>query len=205
MADVLILNASPRAPKSNSKRYAQLFAEQCPLSSETCNVTRNNHLELCEKLNACSQVLLVFPLYADAIPVTLLNFFKTLEQHPPKQKPTVSVLINCGFLEPHQNDVAVDMVKLFCKQNHYPFGSVLQLASGEAILDTPFRWIARRAIGKLARAVTKGKHRTIRAAMPIPKSWFIRASTQYWTQYGQRNHVSPEEMRTMSIEGRELE
>ena len=203
MADVLILNASPRAPKSNSKRYAQRFAEQCSLSSETCNVTWNNHLEQCEMLGSCSQVLLVFPLYADAIPVTLLDFFKTLEQHPPKQKPTVSVLINCGFLEPHQNDVAVDMVKLFCKQNHYPFGSALQLASGEAILDTPFKRTARRAIGKLARAVAKGKHRTIRAAMPLPKSLFIRASTRYWTQYGQRNQVSPEEMRTMSIEGRE--
>ena len=203
MADVLILNASPRAPKSNSKRYAQLFAEQCSLSSETCNVTRNNHLELCEKLGSCSQVLLVFPLYADAIPVTLLDFFKTLEQNPPKQKPTVSVLINCGFLEPHQNDVAVDMVKLFCKQNHYPFGSALHLASGEAILDTPFKGTARRAIGKLARAVAKEKHCTIRAAMPLPKSLFIRASTRYWTQYGQRNQVSPEEMRTMSIEGRE--
>lgn len=203
MADVLILNASPRAPKSNSKRYAQLFTEQCSLSSETCQVTRSNHLELCEMLGSCSQVLLVFPLYVDAIPVTLLNFFQTLEQHPPKQKPTVSVLINCGFLEPHQNDVAVDMVKLFCKQNHYPFGSALQLASGEAILDTPFKGTARRAIGKLARAMARGKHRTIRAAMPLPKSLFIRASTRYWIQYGQRSHVSPEAMRTLSIEGQE--
>lgn len=51
----------------------------------------------------------------------------------------MSVLINCGFLECRQNDVAVEMVRLFCRQNGYRFGSVLKIGSGEAIWDTPFR------------------------------------------------------------------
>lgn len=201
MAELLILNGSPRAAKSNSKRYAQLFAQRCPLSSESCAISRTNHLELCGKLAECSQVLLVFPLYADGIPVTLLNFLKTLEEHPPQHKPTISVLINCGFLEAHQNDTAVAMVELFCRQNGYPFGSVLKIGSGEAILDTPFRSVAHRAVAKLARAVARGERRVFAASMPLPRSWFIRASTRYWTGYGQRFHVTPEEMRTMSIEG----
>ena len=66
MAGLLILNGSPRAPRSNSKRCAAL----------------------CEKMNEVSDVLLVFPLYADGLPVTLLDFLKTLETCPPERKPS---------------------------------------------------------------------------------------------------------------------
>ena len=52
-------------------------------------------------------MLLVFPLYADGIPATLLNFLKSLENNLPDKKPVISVIINCGFLEYTQNDLAV--------------------------------------------------------------------------------------------------
>lgn len=83
--------------------------------------------------------LFVFPLYADSIPVTLLNFLKTMEVNPPQKRPVISVVINCGFMEPQQNDIAIKMLQLYCKKNNYPFGSVLKIGSGEAILNTPFR------------------------------------------------------------------
>lgn len=115
MAGILILNGSPRAPRSNSKRYAALFMNRCKVQCEYQNITRTNHAALCEKMNEVSDVLLVFPLYADGLPVTLLDFLKTLETCPPERKPVISVLINCGFFEHHQNDIAVRMVELFCR------------------------------------------------------------------------------------------
>lgn len=114
MGSVMLINASPRAPRSNSRRYAELFIRAWPGESACFALTKSNHPELCGELEHYSDLLLVFPLYADGIPVTLLNFLKTLEEHPPRHRPTVSVLINCGFLEPGQNDVAVQMVELFC-------------------------------------------------------------------------------------------
>ena len=136
------------------------------------------------------------------IPVTLLNFLKTLEEHPPRHRPTVSVLINCGFLEPGQNDVAVQMVELFCGQNGYPFGSVLKIGGGEAILDSPFRGLVRRKLRKLAGAISAGRHRSLQVTMPLPKRLFLRASTAYWTDMGGRGGVTREQMATMEIEGR---
>ena len=68
----------------------------------------------------------------------------------------MSVLINCGFLEPQQNEMAVEMMRLFCRQNHYPFGSVLKIGSGEAILDSPFRFLAVRKIRRFADSIAKG-------------------------------------------------
>ena len=200
MGSVIILNGSPRAPKSNSKRYAELFVKSCECKTEYYNITKNNHEELCGKLGDFSDVLLVFPLYADGIPVTLLNFLKNLEKNPPLQKPTISVLINCGFFEYRQNDTAVNMIELFCKQNGYRMGSVLKIGSGEAILDTPFKVFVTRKIKKLAASVSNEKYCTQHATMPITKGMFLKASTAYWTNYGKKNGITKEMMETMKIE-----
>ena len=202
MGSVMLINASPRAPRSNSRRYAELFVQAWPGESACFALTKSNHPELCGELEHYSDLLLVFPLYADGIPVTLLNFLKTLEEHPPRHRPTVSVLINCGFLEPGQNDVAVQMVELFCGQNGYPFGSVLKIGGGEAVLDTPFRGLVRRKLRKLAGAISAGRHRSLQVTMPLPKRLFLRASTAYWTDMGGRGGVTREQMATMEIEGR---
>lgn len=201
MAGILILNGSPRAPRSNSKRYAALFMNRCKMQCEYQNITRTNHAALCEKMNEVSDVLLVFPLYADGLPVTLLDFLKTLETCPPERKPVISVLINCGFFEHHQNDIAVRMVELFCRQNGYRFGSVLKIASGEAILDTPFCGLVKRKLGQLAAAIVQGKARVLHVSMPLTRGMFVRASTRYWVNYGKKNGVSREQMAVMEIEG----
>lgn len=202
MAGILILNGSPRAPRSNSKRYAALFMNRCKMQCEYQNITRTNHAALCEKMNEVSDVLLVFPLYADGLPVTLLDFLKTLETCPPERKPVISVLINCGFFEYHQNDIAVRMVELFCRQNGYRFGSVLKIASGEAILDTPFCGLVKRKLGQLAAAIVQGKARVLHVSMPLTRGMFVRASTRYWVSYGKKNGVSREQMAAMEIEGK---
>ena len=201
MAGILILNGSPRAPRSNSKRYAALFMNRCKVQCEYQNITKSNHAELCEKMNEVSDVLLVFPLYADGLPVTLLDFLKTLETCPPERKPVISVLINCGFFEHHQNDIAVRMVELFCRQNEYRFGSVLKIASGEAILDTPFCGLVKRKLEQLAAAIVQGKARVLHVSMPLTRGMFVRASTRYWVSYGKKNGVSWEQMAVMEIEG----
>ena len=201
MAGILILNGSPRAPRSNSKRYAALFMNRCKVQCEYQNITKSNHAELCEKMNEVSDVLLVFPLYADGLPVTLLDFLKTLETCPPERKPVISMLINCGFFEYHQNDIAVRMVELFCRQNGYRFGSVLKIASGEAILDTPFCGLVKRKLEQLAAAIVQGKARVLHVSMSLTRGMFVRASTRYWVSYGKKNGVSREQMAVMEIEG----
>lgn len=112
MGKIMIINGSPRAPKSNSKEYAELFMKHCRIPTEYVSITNQNHLELCREMENYTEVLLVFPLYVDGIPVTLMNFLKTLEENLPKQKPGISVLINCGFMEPEQNNVAVKMANI---------------------------------------------------------------------------------------------
>lgn len=196
----MVINASPRAPKSNSKQYAQLFSKYCRSDTEYCEVKKDNHLTLCQLIGNCTDIVFVFPLYADSIPVTLLNFLKTLEENAPLKKPTISVVINCGFIEPYQNDIAIKMLQLFAKENGYPFGSVFKIGGGEAILGTPFRIFVKAKMKKYAVSIEKQKYNTFQVTMPISKKMFIKASTTYWENYGKKNGVSREEMEIMQIE-----
>lgn len=201
MGKILIINGSPRAPKSNSKRYAEIFIRHCPAETAYRNLTRKNHQELCSEMDRYIDVLFVFPLYADALPAGFLSFLKSLEANPPTRKPVISILINCGFLEHEQNAVAIRMMKLFCRRNGYMTGSILMLGSGEAILDTPFKYIATRNICRLARCMTSGNHRTFSATMPLSKGLFRLAADIYWTLYGKRFGTTKKQMQTMEIEG----
>ena len=200
MADLVIVNGSPRAPRSNSKRYAELFLSHWRDGAEYFDLIRSDPREICARLERASDVLLVFPLYVDAIPLPVLNFLNVLENAQLQNRPVLSVLINCGFLEPSQNDTAVEMVRLFCKQAGFPFGSVLKIGGGEAILNTPFRFLAAGAIRRLAAAVARGEKRTFTVTMPLTKRLFIAASTRYWVDYGKRNGVTREQMASMDIE-----
>ena len=200
MGSIIILNGSPRAPKSNSKSYSTIFSENCKCKTEYYNISKTNHIELCKKLECFSDALFVFPLYIDSIPVTLLNFLKTLEKNPPESKPVISTLVNCGFLEYTQNDVAISMMKLFCLENGYRFGSVLRIGSGEAILQSPFNVLVKRKIKKLAASIACAKYRTLQTTMPLSPKMFIKGSDIYWTKYGKKNGITKKMMETMNIE-----
>lgn len=175
MGKIMIINGSPRAPRSNSQKYAKIFQAKSPMPTEYFTITKNNHLELCKKMNDFTHVLLVFPLYADSIPVTLLNFLKTLEINSPSQKPKFCIMINCGFIEPNQNDIAVKMIQFFCQSQGYSFGSVLRIGSGEAILTTPFQKLVEWKIKKFSLAITKEKNVSIESNNAFAKKSFCKS------------------------------
>lgn len=200
MGKVMILNGSPRATKSNSKKYSEIFMKYSRLQCDYFNITKSNHLKLIAEMENYSDVIIVFPLYADSLPVGLLNFLKNLENNLPAQRPVISILINCGFLEYEQNSVAVSMIRYFCRRNNFPIGSALMLGSGEAIIETPFRYIAVRAIKRLSESVNKGNYKDITATMPLPKWLFKMAARSYWISYGKKFGVSEKEMQRLEIE-----
>ena len=197
----MIINASPRAPKSNSKQYANLFAKYCRLDTEYYEVKKSNHLTLCQMIENYSDIVFVFPLYVDSVPVTLLNFLKAMEDNALLKKPTISVVINCGFIEPYQNDIAVKMLQLFARKNGYPYGSTFKIGSGEAILTTPFRIFLKERMKRFAVSIERQRYNDFQVTMPISKKMFIKASTAYWENYGKKNGISKEKMEIMEIEG----
>ena len=204
--EVLIVNASPRAPISHSKEYGRLLGE-CLCKTE--NVCVQHTIALREKqveesvvrTQTADHVVLVFPLYVDSVPVTVLSLFSKLAQiYAEKQAPFVMhVVINCGFLESYQNNTAVSIVRLFCKRQGISFGSVLRIGSGEAILGTPFQKRVEAALNKLAQSIISGEAQTYSVQMPLPKWLFIRASNRFWLKRGQKNGLTRAQMEAEEV------
>ena len=67
------MNGSPRAPRSNSKLYSGLFRHYARNHTDYRDITRTNHSELCRAMGQHTDTLLVFPLYADSLPVGVLD------------------------------------------------------------------------------------------------------------------------------------
>lgn len=201
MDRLLILNASPRAPRSNSRIYASLLERYCLRRFLVDNRVLNtvNHRSLCRRIDRIHHLVLVFPLYIDTIPVTLLDFLKALERHRLHYKPTIHMIINCHFLESEQNSIAVRTIKFFCSSNGFPFGSALCIGSGETIMKTPFRYLVRYKIKAFATAILRSKAQELRVSTPLSKSLFIRASSRYWLKLGKEHGNTRNAMERMDI------
>lgn len=200
MAKLVVINGSPRAAKSNSKAYATIFKKYYKEDIVEFNISKNNHLEICRSIEDCENILFVFPLYADGLPVTLLNFLKEFEAYKIDNPIKIHFIVNCGFLEYQQNTIAIKMIKLFCKQKGLQMGSYLSIGSGEAILKTPFAFLVKFKIKQLVKAIEGGKDKALFVKMPLSKKFFIKASTQYWIGLAKANGVTKEQMATMEIE-----
>lgn len=200
MENLIIINASPRAPQSNSKEYSEIFIKYSKLETKYFELNKRNQNELIYKMENFSQALFVFPLYVDCLPASFLDFLKILEKSSTEHKPIISVLINCGFIEVYQNDIAVEIVRLFCNQTGYKFGSVLKIGSGEAILGTPFKKLVDRKIKQLANSIYTKQYKTLDVSMILPKKIYLKKSTEYWIKYGQKYNILKQEMETMKIE-----
>ncbi len=180
MAGMLIVNASPRAKFSNSKKYIEIFKSFYSGDVFEYNANTKDPKKALNVIGQSTDMLLVFGLYVDSLPQPLLSWLIELENLTLSRKPVVHVIVNCGFLEPKQNSVAIDMIKLFCSQNGYTFGSSLSIGSGEAILTTPFAGLVKRKISKLCRAIKARQPGSFKVTMPLTKGIFISASKGYW-------------------------
>lgn len=199
---LLIINGSPRGKRSNSRKYGELLEKVSKSPIDTTYVMKNNKKELCKQIEEYTDVVIMFPLYADGIPTHLLEFLIVLEESSLTRKPKIHILINCGFLEPKQNDTCIKMMKYFCKKNGFTFGSVLSIGSGEAIMNTPFKVVVQRKMKSFLWSIKESTIKNYKVTMPLTKVMFVKASTMYWINYGKNFNTSKESMQNMIVEGK---
>ncbi|HZK87662.1 MAG TPA: hypothetical protein VFC27_00795 [Anaerovoracaceae bacterium] len=201
MDQTVIINGSHRAPLSNSRRYTKYLMKFLKTDSKEFLLNKNNYDEISKELFSAQTAILIFPLYVDCIPSILLGFLNRLEKLGEKYKsrPTVYIIINCGFIENEQNEVAISMMEYYLKKNSFRYGGVLSIGSGEAILDSPFRGMVTGKIKKIAKAIENGETISIKTQMPISKGFFVKAGNKYWSIKGASHGKTKMEMQTMEI------
>src|SRR5665648_521357 len=201
MDKTVIINGSHRAPLSNSRRYTKYLMKVLKTESEEFLLNKNNYDEVSKELLFAQKAILIFPLYVDCIPSILLGFLNRLEKLGEKYKnrPTVYIIINCGFIENEQNEVAISIMEYFLKKNSFKYGGVLSIGSGEAIMDYTFRGLVKGKLKKYKKENERGETLSIKTHIPISKWFFVKAGNKYWSLKGTSHGKTKMEMQTMEV------
>ncbi len=141
---ITILVGSPKGTeRSASARLAKIAIEPLISAGWTSEwyhvhqVLRSDDLwrDLLSSIARSDVVLLTAPLYVDSLPAPVIEILHRLTKQqngvrrdglPQK----LLSLLNCGFVEAHQNDTAQSMIQLFCERMRFEWSGGISIGSG---------------------------------------------------------------------------
>lgn len=136
---IALLNGSPKPKESASATLLHHLKAFLPEEAECVEIALHTK-ELPE--NAAVQLfqtdawVFSFPLYVDGIPAHLLSVLCTLEQHFANHPETlVYGIVNCGFYEGIQAELALQILQNWCIQAGYTWAGGIGVGGGGAILS----------------------------------------------------------------------
>ena len=129
--------------------------------------------DLLSSVEHAGLILLVFPLYADALPYLVTKALAVIATHRrahPEPSPRRLVAIgNSGFPETHQNSVALAICREFAAQSGFAWAGGLALGAGEAIGDQPLAGAKRSGLPvKHVIAALEMTAAALAAGLPVP-------------------------------------
>jgi multimeric flavodoxin WrbA len=223
----LLILGSPKAKTSLSStlgEYLLKSLEQHGWETGTLKLKSNlrqekGRTELLSAAASAGLILLAFPLYNDALPVSVLEALELLAAQPEPASATrpqrLAVILNNGFPEAHQDIPALAVCHKFARASGIEWAGGLAFGAGEAFNDgQPFtgrkglpsaRWILK-GLDLAAGALAEGRvvpERAVRlvARTPIPMSpffiWrriFILKAGKRWQTEAAGNNINKEQM-----------
>ncbi len=147
--NVLLLIGSPRIERSNSYAIGKFLAdklEEKGLVAEEAFVTRLvNTFEGTEKLlksvDNADIIILATPMYVDSFPSPTIKALELINEHRKIVAPTKSqmlvAIINSGFPEKEQMDIAVKILRNFAQASNFKWGGGIRVGWGMALNSEP--------------------------------------------------------------------
>lgn len=208
--NILMLDASPKAQNSNSGRFLSLLEALLPADSLIQKLSVNRLEKWQDALAAASQcdaLVIAFPLYVDAIPAHLLRYLEQLEEylraHESPHSCMVYVIVNCGFFEGNQTNLAIKMMQCWQRRAGLVWGGGLGIGGGEMLAGLesvpagsgPLKSLGQqlKAFAGLIAARESGETRYCNPN--FPRFLFIRAGNASWNVYGKRNGISKNDIK----------
>jgi multimeric flavodoxin WrbA len=120
-------------------------------------------------------IVLSFPLYVDSLPSQVIKFLELIADHEKKrqfqEKKYFIAIVNSGFPEASQNEIALSICRLFAKQVGFIWLGGLAKGGGEMIAGRPLDEFGgelrfqKKALDLAANAVAKGESITEEAVI----------------------------------------
>ena len=179
---VLLIVGSPKtnSPSTSSVLGAYLLERLGDFGWEIESLTLRASLngpqgkaELLQAVDRATLILLVCPLYADALPYLVTKAFAVIADHRQSivngSRKALAAIINSGFPETHQNAVALAICQEFAAQTHIEWSGGLAFGGGGMIGGQPLTGDKR--LGRCVKHVIEALDLTVAAlseGRPVP-------------------------------------
>lgn len=125
----VIINGSPRGTFGNSQIILNKFLEGYSLSGDTyqqfCVSDKEKWVEIKTSIEKSANIIVIFPLYAELLPGSLLEFFDYLSDAELSEQNTMSFILHSGNLVAGVRGCCNDYLKQLTKYLGCSFGGVL--------------------------------------------------------------------------------
>lgn len=132
-----ILSGSPKQKNSCSEMLAQqVFLDEAE-RGQLFHCMNMQDEQAFQQLSAYDTILLTFPLYFDALPSHLLQFLQAweayIQNHPTSLQ--LYVIVNCGFFEGIQNQLAMRILENWCLRTKVSFQGGIGIGAGPMLYE----------------------------------------------------------------------
>lgn len=126
---ISVINCSPKY-KSNSYNFIKRLGSKLKDNYQIIHLYREEVDNVISKIEKSDVLVFVFPLYVDTVPSRLI---KLMEQNMDFKNKYIYCLVNCGFLEPINNDIAIRIINNWCLHCNGHFMGSFKIGAGEVI------------------------------------------------------------------------
>lgn len=212
---IALINGSPKLSQSASsfilKDLGSLLTEHELIPVEIHKpVIKEETLGL---VLSCEVLVFAFPLYVDGIPSHLLSVLEMIEAATKIERQNndsmqesnikyVYTMVNCGFYESRQNNLAIELMMNFTKRAGFVFGQGIGIGAGGMIpmlSNVSLGHGPKRNFGialcEIAENI-KSKHSgdTIFPKMNFPKFFYTRAAHMGWRKLIKKNGLKRKDL-----------
>ena len=196
---ICLIDGSPKHYGSASGKIIQFLEQRLGTGHDYahCVSATAKPQELLDSMCGCNAIVIAFPLYVDGIPSHLLRLLLSVEKSLAGDAPgsKLYVIVNNGFYEARQNQLALDMMRIFCDKAGLEWGQGIGIGGGGMILaippDSRLMKNAYLALGVLAQNILSGQSAGDILSDPnIPRFLYIAISNMGWKNMAKKNEVS---------------
>jgi hypothetical protein len=204
------LNGSPKKKASMSANILNAMEKRLA-GTESIWLTGSAR-EAAAELLSCDALVMAFPLYVDGIPSHLLRFLEELERalsrpvsdpatpadDPPKSVKLYSI-INCGFMEPENAQIAIDMIDRWRQKSGLVAGQTAAFGGGGMGPSLKIGRGAGKNYGKALDAMTENiknesTETPILTSANIPRSLYMKVAHFHWRAAARKRGLKPKEL-----------
>jgi len=136
---ISLINGSQKTGESNTKlileRLQSLINQSHEINIYNCGLKQLTD-EMFDKIISDDVIILMFPLFVHSLPSNTLRMLIELENNIKRQQKKdliIYTIVNNGFYEGKQNNIAFEIIQNWCEQTGVKFGGGIGQGAGEML------------------------------------------------------------------------